>query len=196
MTGAKFPHQKQPFLIEFFGPLHEKMDVNTAEDRLLFFLMCLSFHFFMRVGEITTLKVKNVQVDREKSLLSCTFERSRADQFGVGVTSHIPITDSLSNPVKYIDIISQKDPEERICPWSSYSLISRLRKRLELIGVENPTAYSWHSFRRGAAFLASRKGVQDIVIKKHGRWASDAYIRYVSVEAVRAGREVYTSLTE
>ena len=76
------------------------------------------------------------------------------------------------------------------------SLISRLRQRLEMIGVEDPAAYSWHSFRRGAAFLASRKGVQDCVIKKHGRWSSDAYIRYVSVEAVRAGREVYVSLTE
>ena len=150
----------------------------------------------MRVGEISALKVKNLQVDSERNLLACTFERSKADQFGVGVTSYIPITESLTNPVRYIDILRGKEPEERVCPWSMYSLISRLRQRLEMIGVEDPAAYSWHSFRRGAAFLASRKGVQDCVIKKHGRWSSDAYIRYVSVEAVRAGREVYVSLTE
>ena len=152
---GKIPPSRAAFLIEFFAPLHEKMDVDTAEDRLLFFLVCLSFHFFMCVGEITTLKVKNVQVNRERSLLSCTFERSRADQFGVGVTSYRPITNSLSNPVRYIDIISEKEPEEHICPRSSHSLISRLRRRLELIAVENRTAYSWHSFRRGAAFVAS-----------------------------------------
>ena len=72
-----------------------------------------------------------------------------------------------------------------------------LPKRIALkqIGV-NPANYSWHSFRRVGASRASERGVQDSVIKKHGRWNSEAYQRYVLIDAMRAGKEITISLTE
>jgi hypothetical protein len=37
-------------------------------------------------------------------------------------------------------------------------------------------------------------GVSDSAIKKHGRWTSSAYIRYVAVDALRAGADVSAAL--
>ena len=54
--------------------------------------------------------------------------------------------------------------------------------------------YNWHSFRRGGAYHASLNGVQDCVIKQQGRWKSDAYIRYVAIDAVRAGTDISNAL--
>mgnify|MGYP001080046394 CR=1 FL=1 len=39
-------------------------------------------------------------------------------------------------------------------------------------------------------YISGCNGVSDSVIKAHGRWKSDAYIRYVSVEMPKAGREI------
>ena len=67
--------------------------------------------------------------------------------------------------VVYMDVLEGKSADETICPWREKALLSRLRSRLAAIGIENVHQY-WHSFRRGAAFLASKTGVADCVIKK------------------------------
>ena len=177
MTGARHPFQKEPFRVEFFPLLHESMNLSTAGDRLLFLLMLLYFHFFMRIGEICELKVRNLFADTENQRLQCHFEKTKADQFALGVTSFIPIREGILNPVQYMDVLSECEPTAKVCRWSKPALQSRLRWRLSAIGVENASSYSWHSFGRGdAARLASERGVQDCVIKKHGRWNSEAYL--------------------
>ena len=196
MLGGSTPNQKLPFPVEFFPQLHDKMDLSSREDRTLFFLMTLAFNFFMRIGEILQLRVKDIKIHEEERLLSLFFVKSKADQFAQGVTSYIPITGGLTDPTMFIDILSDKDPDSLVCPWKEQTLVSRLRSRLRLIGIENVNEYSWHSFRRGAAYLASKNGVADCVIKKHGRWASHAYLRYVAVDAIRAGSEVRDALTK
>ena len=50
--------------------------------------------------------------------------------------------------------------------------------------------YGSHSFRRGEAYNASKKGIADCVIKIHSRWFSNAYKVYVSVDQERAGMEI------
>jgi len=45
----------------------------------------------------------------------------------------------------------------------------------------------WHSFRRGGAHQAAINGISDSEIKKHGRWLSDAYVRYTVVQPEQAG---------
>ena len=195
MLGGAHPFQKEPFELEFFKALHDVMNLSVHEERLLFFLMCLSFNYFMRIGELLSLKAGSLVLDEEAKLLACHFERSKSDQLGVGVTSYISISPGINDPVAYIDVLSGLQPTDKICPWSQKTLTSRLRARLSAIGVD-AQRFSWHSFRRGAAFLASKKGIQDCVIKKHGRWKSDAYLRYVAVSAVRAGTEIRAALTE
>ena len=159
MMGGACPGQKLPFQFEFFEKLAGTMDLTCPDERLFFLLMCLSFNFFMRISEIQALKVENLYIDRERNLLACRFEKTKADQFAVGVTSYVPITRDLIDPVQYLDVLEGKNPEDRLCPWKERPLLYRLRSRLAAIGVENTDNYSWHSFRRGAAYLASKNGV-------------------------------------
>ena len=196
MLGGQMPNQKLPFPVELFSKLHESMNLAVAEERLFFFLMVLAFNFFMRIGEILQLKVRDVKVHHEERLLSVYFVKSKADQFANGVLSYVPVTGDVIDPTSYIDVLSTKGADELVCPWKDRALTYRLRSRLRAVAVENSQAYSWHSFRRGAAYLASKNGVADCVIKKHGRWASHAYLRYVAVDAIRAGREVRDALTK
>ena len=196
MLGGTAPNQKLPFPAEFFPLLHEHMNLQARDDRLLYFLMALAFNFFMRIGEVLQFRVKDVQLHEEEKLLSLFFRKSKADQFAQGVTSYIPTTGDPTDPAVFLDVIEGTEPESLVCPWKEQALLSRLRARLRAIGVENASEYSWHSFRRGAAYLASKNGVADCVIKKHGRWASHAYLRYVAVDAIRAGNEAREALTK
>ena len=98
--------------------------------------------------------------------MSVYFMKSKADQFANGVLSQVPITGDVIDPTLYIDALTAR-ADELVCPWKDLALRSRLRSRLREVGVANSEAYSWHSFRRGAAYLASKNGVADCVIKKH-----------------------------
>ena len=82
---------------------------------------------------------------------------------------------------------------EFICD-NAYYLRQHLHAILKTIGIDDVANYNWHSFRRGGAYYASLNGVQDCVIKHQGRWKSEAYIRYVSVDGVRAGNEISNAL--
>ena len=169
--------------------------MQSKDDRRLFLLMTLSYHFFMRVSEVVGLRVGDLTLDRDNNLLECKFTHTKTDQFGEGTKCYILVNDSLTNPAGYLDVLQGEDPESPVSPWKERALLSRLRSLLERIG-EDPAQYSWHSFRRGGAYRASEKGVQDSVIKKHGRWNSEAYQRYVAVDAVRAGTEITALLTD
>ena len=195
MLSAKYPHQKAAFVYDFFPRILQTLDMQSKDDRRMFLLMTLAYHFFMRVSEIVGLKVGDLTLDNENRLLECNFTRTKTDQFGQGTKCYIVVNDSLVNPAQYLDVLEGDDPDAPVSPWKERALLSRLRSVLTQIG-ENPTHYSWNSFRRGGAYRASEKGVQDCVIKKHGRWNSEAYQRYVAVDAVRAGREITMVLTD
>ena len=58
-------------------------------------------------------------------------------------------------------------------------LAKELSSALSICG-EDPTHFSFHSFRRSGATTAYRAGVQYAQIKKHGGWRSDAFWTYVT----------------
>jgi hypothetical protein len=43
----------------------------------------------------------------------------------------------------------------------------------------DPRAYSSHSFRKGGAVSLQEQGVEDSIIRRTGRWRSDAFNLYV-----------------
>ena len=55
-----------------------------------------------------------------------------------------------------------------------------LKSRLALVGLD-PSLYSGHSFRRGAASSAAAAGYSDYEIQLLGRWRSDAYKLYIDI---------------
>ena len=195
MMGSKYPHQKAAFDYDFFPKLRDVMHLETSDDRRFFLLMTLSYYFFMRISEIVALRVEDLKLGAEHQLLACHFTHSKTDQFGGGTKCYVSVDGSLTNPAQYLDVLEGLPPEALVSPWKEHALLKRLRTLLTNIGVD-ASSYSWHSFRRGGAFRASQRGIQDCVIKKHGRWASHAYLRYVAVDAIRAGREVREALTK
>ena len=126
-------------------------------------------------------------------MLELTVRRSKSDQFAEGVKCYIPVTKDEVSPVQYMDVLDGMSDEDHLIVLVPASLNSRLKTYLVGLGYDSKK-FSWHSFRRGGAYLASLNGVQDCVIKKHGRWSSDAYLRYVAVEPIHAGQEVFKAL--
>ena len=58
--------------------------------------------------------------------------------------------------------------------------VNNLRRLLRLAGIDS-RGYTGHSFRRGGASCAFDAGVSGELIKMHGDWRSDAYLKYLSV---------------
>ena len=71
------------------------------------------------------------------------------------------------------------------------TFVANVRSALSQQGI-NPSIYSGHSFRRGAATAALDRGLGDATIKMLGRWKSDAYTRYIRTP--RAQLAAYTQL--
>ena len=55
-------------------------------------------------------------------------------------------------------------------------LVQAVQAALAHVGVD-PSSYTGHSFRIGAATTAAARGLEDSVIKTLGRWESSAYLR-------------------
>ena len=65
-------------------------------------------------------------------------------------------------------------------------LMSRVDALLRSIHLD-PKAYSSHSFRKGGAVSLQQQGVEDSIIRRTGRWRSDAfnlYVRHASMDSL------------
>ena len=67
--------------------------------------------------------------------------------------------------------------------WSSVFVYFLTRDKLvtavSLVFRLNPSEYSGHSFKIGAATTAAQVSTEDSVVKMLGRWESSAYQRYI-----------------
>ena len=63
-------------------------------------------------------------------------------------------------------------------PVSRAWLMRQVDQLLRLTG-HDPSRYSSHSFRKGGAVSLQARGVEDSLIRRTGRWKSDAFHRYV-----------------
>ena len=63
-------------------------------------------------------------------------------------------------------------------PLTCNSFIAHFKEALMAVHID-PTGFSRHSFRIGAATTASRQGLPKSIIKRLERWKSTAYQRYI-----------------
>lgn len=152
--------------------------------------MTISFCAFLRISELKNLKKKDLKVSEDKSTLSILIESSKTDQFGRGIQTYVYNNNQIWCPIFYLDAFDDVNDDDLICNLCETALRSHLYTILSSIGVDDYKSYSWHSFRRGGAYLCGCNGISDSTIKAHGRWKSDAYIRYVNVEMPKAGRDI------
>lgn len=166
----------------------------------------VAFYGFLRCGEFTTrqlpfnpdlgLCIGDVSLLQNK--VSVTLKSSKTDPFRKGVTIHV-FRNHSSCPVsamsKYLrvrlhDHYLPSDPLF-VCangtPLTRNFFISCLKILLEKAGI-NPSSYSGHSFRLGAATTAAACSIEDHLIKTLGRWSSDSYCRYIKVSDAQLER--------
>ena len=166
---------------------------------MLWAACCLGFFAFLRSGEMTVpsansfdpswhLTPMDVAVDsvQQPSLIQLSLKGSKTDQTRQGIKLFIGRTDNDLCPVAamlaYLAVrgfdhgpLFQSEDGQ---PLTRPKLVSLLRATLTAAGID-PTHYSGHSFRIGAATTAAANGISDSTVQTLGRWTSDSYLRYI-----------------
>lgn len=157
----------------------------------------LSFHGFLRVGEVAlnkpwqshlVLSYKNVKIVKDKGVdvISVFFQYSKSDQSGKGNSIKVPGDGSCTCPlrllVRYLEIRPKTEGQLFVhfggSPITRNNFTGVLNKALKCTGIDSSNIRS-HSFRIGACSSHFDKGTSTEEIKRLGRWKSDAYKRYI-----------------
>jgi site-specific recombinase XerC len=179
---------------------------NAYEVAMFKAAFTLAFFGFLRVGEFA--KTPHVDIDRVLSIGDITLSNeqggqllvhlrfSKMDQTGKGEVIHIPSNaQSGICPVSAIRqyLLIRPKVEGPLFvhfsgkPLSHAQCSSLLKKSVKAIGL-NPSHFSPHSFRIGAATSAAAAGTDIKLIKEMGRWHSQSVLTYI-----RPNREIHMS---
>ncbi|PPQ82917.1 hypothetical protein CVT24_008668, partial [Panaeolus cyanescens] len=221
LLGNRQVLQKLPINLEILQKISSTLPSNPSIDDLVFdAAIKLAWSGFLRCGEFTvkgkfspSVNLARDSVEFKPSFddadhLKLTLPASKTDTFRKGVTITISRAASgLSTcPVSSLKRLFHESPTDtpqqplfRLSngdPLSRTHFISTLHERLKAVGID-PSAYSGHSFRRGAATAANAAGYSDVEIQLLGRWRSDAYKLYIDTPPDRVlalSRRLHTSL--
>ena len=161
------------------------------------FLTC--FFGFMRSGEICSdsalpldpaagLSVNDLLVDNleDPRWIRIRLRKSKTDPFSEGANIFIPRTNDDLCPVAALLawLVRRGNSSGPLFRFASGANLTRdtfvrnLREVIQASGLD-PHSFSGHSFRSGAATVASSQGISDANLKLLGRWKSNAYQRYI-----------------
>lgn len=164
--------------------------MSEIENVKMMFYMSLSFFGFLRISELLHLKKNDLYYDIDTNKLILNIRYSKTDQIGQGFKTYLyNNTHKIYHPLNFIGFVSNLNDDDNIVDITE----DLLRKRLNQILIEldmDPKQFSWHSFRRGGATLASQNHIDPAVIKTHGRWQSEAYLLYVDRDQDNAGLQI------
>lgn len=159
----------------------------------------VAFFGFFRVGELVSssggglkhvLSISDVNFMRNNSIVELGLRSSKTDASGQGAIVALPAVTGRICPVKLLKRYVSMRPSvggPLFCHFNGLA-VSRsqfnavLCKACRVLGLD-VSKYRSHSFRIGAATLASSKGVSDDEIRMCGRWSSDskAFKRYIRI---------------
>lgn len=172
---------------------------HSFERTLLWAVCSMAFFGFFRLGELLVPSIRghvpashlswaDVCVDNisTPSLLRVRLRVSKCDQAGRGVDVFLGRVDSPFCPVAAVlSYMALRGPREGPfflaadgSPLTKSVFVAALRELLRSCGLD-PSSYSGHSFRIGAATTAALAGVEDSTIKSLGRWSSNAFQIYL-----------------
>ena len=161
---------------------------------------CLGYFAFLRAGEFTLqtnshynpeihISPADIAVDshHEPTLMRIHIKQSKTDQTRMGVDLYVGRTFNNLCPVAamlaYLALRGQAEGPLFLIEGKCLTrdmLVHWLRSTLTKAGVD-PTHFSGHSFRIGAASTAAARGVAESTVQLLGRWASDSYKRYIRI---------------
>ena len=194
------PKQAAPITPHILRAMAGHMDFSLPEHRVYWALFLFAFFTFARKSNLVSSPKSNNQVRRgdikvRKSGLLVCFRWSKTNQFGSRkhFVPVVAIPGSILCPVQaYKKMISLvpggpdspafllPHPDSEPTPVSYPQLQVFLRHIVSRTGLDS-SQFSSHSFRRGGATWAFRSRVPGELIKSHGDWASDAYLKYLDL---------------
>jgi hypothetical protein len=187
----------QDILIRIINQLNKK---HMGFDEInIYASLCLGFAAFLRSGEFTWEKWNPLQSPRlrlsrkhitfSKDSITIHLPSSKTDPFATGVDIHLsksPIPSIC--PVRALKHLFKHFPAPPDAPLFSRSLeqpfsrthfVNHIKSLLLQAGMD-PSKYSGHSLRKGAAVSAKAAGISRDEIKLLGRWKSDAVDTYIN----------------
>ena len=193
------PKSAAPITPHILLAIYASLDLSDTKQLVFWALFLLAFFTFARKSNLVSSGKSQKQICRRDILvgasgLAVIFNWSKTIQFGQRrlIVPVVSVPQSPLCPVHairkmYRRVPAPKDGPAFVLPglgsgalspvtYSQYQ--SFLRKVISRIGL-NPLDYSSHSFRRGGATWAFRSQVPGELIKVHGDWASDAYLKYL-----------------
>ena len=149
-------------------------------------VLLVGFYGGLRCSEMVALMWKDLVFTEEGILI--TIQKSKTDQAGIGAVKLIPrMKEELLCPVfyflKYKAVVN--GPTGRlfrvVCngrftkgPMGKNTISCFPKDIAVFLGLENPQTYTGHSLRVSSATVLADEGGDNLVLKRHGRWSSDA----------------------
>ena len=196
--GGHTRRERLPITNDVLVKLIKEFDTTTEFGATMHAAFCLAHAGFLRVGEFTYGQADlEPDFDKHHVTRSCLKFRdgslelyipaSKTDAFREGVTLKIAAAPGDACPVQSLKNLYSRVPALPQAPLFVLSarpftrdlVVDTLHDRLVQCGIRGN--YSGHSFRRGAATDAKRAGLSTELIKRMGRWKSDAYQLYIDL---------------
>jgi integrase len=206
------PSRAKPLTLKLLHKLEEAKGKGEEEEQYVT-MFWTTYGGLLRMKEVVNLRVGDAFWERKKKRVTLYIHGSKANKRGAPekVTLYSAV-DGGPSPYKSLKRYWDKrrlgrapSASMRLFPMvakrgrqAHYSrkefvrahLITYLRKQLTAVGVRNSKSYTGHSFRRGAATDLWKGGLDIQLIKKLGRWASDAVWLYIRTFPEKHQREV------
>ena len=198
MLGDTPPNRKLAVLVEHMEKFASLANENNSFEVQTMALFSLMFFGFLRISEAWKLHVSDICFSQGTPSVTVKIRSSKTDVNGRSTTIYIEKGEKSYDCYKWLQLYMNQNfsnvaVDMKLFPISIAEIRKRIHDKFQSIGID-PKDYSGHSFRRGGAHAASLAGVQDCAIQKHGRWLSDCYTIYTSVEMQHAGKEVSIKL--
>lgn len=199
-------HRQRPLQARHLNELVQKIYARrkggalSLEEHRIIVLLYLMHDCLLRVGEVLSLTRGDISFSERESVMHVTILRSKANQAGPPETISIRERKSPNavSAMKSWLALSKNGQSAHSSPLFgvclSYHYVSKTVKwAASTIGL-NPSSYNTHSMRAGGATDLFVARVPYYIIKKMGRWKSDAALIYYRdhsdvLDAVAAGMQ-------
>ena len=196
------PNQKRPLFLRMLQRLFARWDLSMRAPLELATILLLGHNGLLRSGELMSgLRVSDITWDSPRVGFSLLLIRSKCGRSGPGVLVRYSEFPGLC-AVRLMRRWFRKEglhlsPNQLLFPTRTASWLRHQIKLLcSQLGVD-PQHYSGHSLRAGGASDLFMARTPYFIIKKMGRWSSDAALLYMRAEddVTRAVRHAFAKLS-